>query len=96
MKTAAIGIFVVLLGMTCQAQTVKIPKNSPGRSNSVAKAQTPVPLKPGVYSAAPYTGLVLVPKAHFDERMAHEIKGDFGRMPVIKPDLRLNPILRKQ
>src|SRR5258705_12340205 len=57
-------------------------------------------VQPGIYEAAPFTALVVVPPIHPDERyMLHPRSpgapnGKYG-MPVIKPELKLIPRTQK-
>jgi hypothetical protein len=46
---------------------------------------------PGVYVAAPYRGIVVVPKSWFDERCIVGPRAAQPRMPTVTPDLELIP-----
>jgi hypothetical protein len=48
-------------------------------------------LKPGIYEAAPYSGIVVVPEAHTDDRALVPVGNEALKMPVIKPEIRLIP-----
>ena len=54
------------------------------------------PLCPGVYRVVPYSGLVIVPEKHSDERALIATAGTnaagFLTMPTVKPDLRFVPL----
>ncbi len=52
-------------------------------------------LKPGVYEAHPYTCLVLVPSARFDEKFVVGIGKGGDKMPMVKPALKLIPRTKK-
>jgi hypothetical protein len=59
----------------------------------IAKASGPVPLpKPGVYTSAPYTCVVIVPDGHIDEKFVIGGAGPtIPDMPTIVPHLELIP-----
>jgi len=53
----------------------------------------PQPLQPSVYQTRPYSIILVVPKTGLDDHCVASATGANSRMPVVKPELRLIPIL---
>jgi hypothetical protein len=51
----------------------------------------PGSLKPGIDQAAPYSGIVVVPQAHLDDRFIIRATGPESSMPILRPQIRLLP-----
>ncbi len=64
----------------------------PYESKRARQAQLPAPepLKPGVYETKPYSGIVVVPGPHPDDKCIFGGQGNL-KMPTKVPDLQLTP-----
>ncbi len=91
---AAGVLILVLLGNSGLAQTIETAKPVRPHPPSPAlkgKRSSRDVVKPGIYEAAPFAGIVIVPGPQFDDRAVLEPKGRGISMPTITPELRLIP-----
>jgi len=82
-------ILLICLGAVTKKGPVVTPP--PAMPVLVLKASPSHPLKPGLYQSAPFSGLVLVPGPHPDDRAIIAPQETSSSMPAVKPELRLIP-----
>ena len=73
------------------SQTVPRTESSPAHANFIVAPPVQSTLPAGVYRTVPYSGIVVVPGPHPDDRCVVRPDGGNVSMPIIKPDLRCIP-----